>query len=236
MTNTPPALAKPAIDVGVFTNNLAEMLAFYREEIRLHYDELLKIGGGQHQHRFSAGHSIFKLNNTREPLPDAAAGAIKTLLVHSARAQSVSVTHDPDGNRVETRPASANALGALLTGPDPDAAKRFYCDQLGLSDAGRHACQNGSSIIEFSRDTAPARAQVTSNSMDDMRATGLRYLTLQVKSVAEAHERALAAGAIEGRAPNTLGAVASISFVRDPSGCWLELSQRASLTGDLTIS
>lgn len=235
MTNTSPALAKPAIDVGMFTNNLDDMLAFYREEIGLHYDELLKIGGGQHQHRFSAGHSIFKLNNTREPLPSTDAGAIRTLLVHRADTKTASVRIDPDGNRVEIRPAADNALGAILVGPNPQAAQRFYCTHLGLTDAGELACQNGSSVLEFVQATPTERDQPLGSSMEDMRATGLRYLTLQVTSVAQAHVRALDAGAVEGRAPNTLGSVASISFVRDPMGCWLELSQRASLTGDLTI-
>jgi lactoylglutathione lyase len=33
--------------------------------------------------------------------------------------------------------------------------------------------------------------------------------------------------------PIRLGDVAAISFVRDPGGNWLEISQRASLTGAL---
>ena len=36
--------------------------------------------------------------------------------------------------------------------------------------------------------------------------------------------------------PVRLGDVAAISFVRDPDGVWLEISQRASLTGDLPDS
>jgi lactoylglutathione lyase len=38
---------------------------------------------------------------------------------------------------------------------------------------------------------------------------------------------------MEGYAPVSLGKVARISFVRDPDGNWIELSQRASLTGNL---
>lgn len=235
MTNSPMTLAKPAIDIGMFTNNLPDMIAFYREEVGLHYDELLKIGGGQHQHRFSAGDSIFKLNNTRDPLPSGAPGAIRTLLIHSPDVQSTSIATDPDGNRVEIRPAEDNALGAILAGPAPDAAVNFYCDHLGLARGTQQSCSAGSSNLEFIENTETNTSQANSSSMDDMRATGLRYLTLQVSSVALAHKLALNAGAIEGRAPSTLGSVASISFVRDPMGCWLELSQRASITGDLTI-
>jgi hypothetical protein len=34
--------------------------------------------------------------------------------------------------------------------------------------------------------------------------------------------------------PFTLGSTARISFVADPDGNWIEISQRASLTGDLS--
>jgi hypothetical protein len=40
----------------------------------------------------------------------------------------------------------------------------------------------------------------------------------------------------EARAPVTLGSTARISMVRDPDGNWIELSQRASLTGSLEPS
>jgi lactoylglutathione lyase len=47
------------------------------------------------------------------------------------------------------------------------------------------------------------------------------------------HSQVIAAGGAEGRAPVTLGETARISFVRDAQGNWLEISQRASLTGRL---
>ena len=43
----------------------------------------------------------------------------------------------------------------------------------------------------------------------------------------------LAGGGAEGMAPVRLGDVAYISFVRDPDGNWLEISQRKSITGSL---
>ena len=46
-------LAKDYIDVGVRTNNLEAMLEFWTREVGLPYDELLKIGGGVHQHRLT---------------------------------------------------------------------------------------------------------------------------------------------------------------------------------------
>jgi catechol 2,3-dioxygenase-like lactoylglutathione lyase family enzyme len=43
----------------------------------------------------------------------------------------------------------------------------------------------------------------------------------------------LSLGATEGRGVVTLGETARISFIRDPDGNWIEISQRASLTGPL---
>jgi lactoylglutathione lyase len=47
------------------------------------------------------------------------------------------------------------------------------------------------------------------------------------------HAAVVAAGACEGSAPITLGDTVRYSFVRDPDGNWIELSERATLTGRL---
>jgi lactoylglutathione lyase len=66
-----------------------------------------------------------------------------------------------------------------------------------------------------------------------MQSPGYRYLTAQVWEVDVEHAAILARGGNEGRPPVTLGTTARISFVRDPDGNWIEISQRASLTGPL---
>jgi predicted enzyme related to lactoylglutathione lyase len=60
---------------------------------------------------------------------------------------------------------------------------------------------------------------------------GWRYITFQVFEVDREHAHVLANGGREGRSPQTLGTVARISMIRDPDGNWIELSQRASITG-----
>ena len=65
------------------------------------------------------------------------------------------------------------------------------------------------------------------------RASGYRYLTVQVYDVTGTHANVLALGGREGSAPVRLGEVAYISFVRDPDGNWIEISQRKSITGSL---
>ena len=60
-----------------------------------------------------------------------------------------------------------------------------------------------------------------------------RYITVQVWDVDIEHEAAVRGGAVEAMSPTTLGETARISFIKDPDGNWIELSQRASLTGPL---
>jgi hypothetical protein len=66
-----------------------------------------------------------------------------------------------------------------------------------------------------------------------MRSRGFRYLTVQVFDVRAEHARLLSLGWTEGTAPVRLGDTAYISFVLDPDGAPIEISQRASLTGPL---
>ena len=58
-------------------------------------------------------------------------------------------------------------------------------------------------------------------------------MTFQVADVVSEHNYVLAHGGQEGMAPERLGDVAYISFVRDPDGNWIEISQRKSITGSL---
>jgi lactoylglutathione lyase len=71
----------------------------------------------------------------------------------------------------------------------------------------------------------------TARPVGEMRARGYRYLTAQVWDCDAEHAGIVSRGGAEGRPPATLGSTARISFVRDPDGNWLEISQRASLTG-----
>jgi predicted enzyme related to lactoylglutathione lyase len=64
-------------------------------------------------------------------------------------------------------------------------------------------------------------------------APGWRYMTLQVFDAAGLYHDVVARGGREGRPPRTLGDIAHYALVRDMEGNWIELSQRASLTGPI---
>ncbi len=84
----------------------------------------------------------------------------------------------------------------------------------------------GDSLVTFEEDASAIRTE-------PMRAPGFRYLTVQVYDVDAEHRGIVERGGSEGRPPVTLGSTARVSFVRDPDGNWIEISQRASLTGPL---
>ena len=69
--------------------------------------------------------------------------------------------------------------------------------------------------------------------MTEREAVGFRYLTVQVYDVDGEHAHVTGLGFAEEWAPTTLGTTARVSFVRDPDGGFVEISQRASLTGPL---
>ena len=77
------------------------------------------------------------------------------------------------------------------------------------------------------------REHASAEHSEPLRAPGYRYLTVQVWDVDAEHAGIIERGGAEGRPPVTLGSTARVSFVRDPDGNWIEVSQRASLTGAL---
>ena len=88
-------------------------------------------------------------------------------------------------------------------------------------------------LVAIGRSRLRIEADAAAGEVGGLDATGIRYLTVQVWDCDREHERILGLGATGGAPPRTLGETARISFVRTPDGTWIELSQRASLTGPL---
>jgi catechol 2,3-dioxygenase-like lactoylglutathione lyase family enzyme len=222
-------IAKPAIDVGLATNNRDSLLAFWQNEIGLPFVETLPVGRGTHQLRHAIGDSVLKINHNRDPLPTAPPTGYRHLSIARPGLTATRELIDPDGNRVALVPVGHNGIEQLqmrMGVRSPDAHHDFYGRVLGLPATadGRYRC--GASLIAFEHDP---------DASDDaqMRGIGYRYLTIQVFDVVGVHREILARGGREGSAPVRLGDVAYISFVRDPDGNWIEISQRKSITGSL---
>ncbi len=222
-------LAKPHIDIGVFTDNAPAMLEFWQQEVGLAFDEALPLGGGVLQHRHAMNGSVFKLNASREPVHNLGASGYRELLIAREGVVAPRTLADPDGNRVTLVPPAYDGVAGIavrVAARDAAALAHFYGEALQLNDEGGRHFRCGDSLLIVEHDPAAAEA-------GPMQARGYRYLTVQVWDVDSEHAGIIARGGREGRPPITLGTTARISFVRDPDGNWIEVSQRASLTGPL---
>lgn len=223
-------LAKQCLDVGVYTDRYDELRAFWEGEAGLPYEELLKAGRGVHQHRFGLPHgSVFKLNSSRDELPGAPT-RFPLLTIATDRVSSPTTLADPDGTPVELVPvghAGVTGIRVDWAATDVDRLRRLLVDGFGATDEGDAGLRVGSTLLRLVED-------VDTPAVTTMRARGgLRYLTVQVRDVRAEHARLLELGWSEGTPPIKLGETAFISFVRDPDGSSVEISQRASLTGPL---
>jgi lactoylglutathione lyase len=224
-------LAKPRVDVGLNTNALEPMLAFWQTEVGAVFDHVLPIQSGVKQHRHDLNGSVLKVNHFRDPLPEREPAGYHELVVARAGLDAPKSLRDPDGNRVTLVPAGTfgvRQIGMRLRVRDVAVHKSFYVEAMGLEwlqdPTGGFRAGETVLLCEQAHD-APADA--------GFEGKGWRYLTFQVFKTDPEHARILAKGGREAMAPRTLGTTARISMVRDPDGNWIEISQRASITGSL---
>jgi catechol 2,3-dioxygenase-like lactoylglutathione lyase family enzyme len=222
-------LAKPQFDIGLATNNLEAMLRFWQGEAGAAFDHILPIRPRMAQHRHDLMGSVLKINQHDAPLPaNPPSGYIELLIAREGLSAPRAMT-DPDGNRVSLVPPGTHGvrqIGVRLTVRDLAAQRGFYTEALGLSEEAPALFRagEGAILVDEAAD-APAEAPFDG--------PGWRYITFQIRKVDAEHAHALAHGGREAMAPTTLGTIARISMVKDPAGNWIELSQRANLTGTL---
>jgi catechol 2,3-dioxygenase-like lactoylglutathione lyase family enzyme len=225
-------LAKPRVDIGLNTNNLEAMLAFWQGEMGVPFDHVLPIRKGQKQHRHDLAGSVLKINHFADPLPPAPRAGYAEVLVARPGITQMKIRRDPEGvvaGLVPPGTLGIHQVGIKLKVRDLERHRRFYADALGLAEAPHAhgaAFRAGETILmleESDEATADAAFQ----------GPGLRYITFQVFQCDAEHAHILARGGREAVAPVTLGTTARISMVRDPDGNWIEISQRASITGSL---
>ena len=215
----PRAFAKPAFDIGFATNDIDGYTSFWSDDIGLAYDHLAKLGGGFHQHRWMQGDSIIKVNHTRTPLPDMPLAGYRGVMLAAGREAEL---RTPDGIPVSLVVDAQTDLTLQVTANDLDAFNCFYGDLLGLTPDGPNAFRLGRSRIVAQAGEVPEAP--------GWREKGLRYMTVQIFDCDGLTAEMERHGAVIGAEPRTIGQV-RYSFVRDPDGNWIELSERASLTG-----
>jgi lactoylglutathione lyase len=222
-------LAKPCIDVGILTNRGEEQLAFWQREVGLPFEERLPVRRGFVQMRHGMNGSVFKLNVVDAPVPENPLAGYRELWVAREGVAAPRELVDPDGNRVVLVPPGhrgVTGIAVALAVRDAAAHGRFYTQALGLEQGAPDTYRCGTSLYVVRED-----ASGPGDASRDGR--GYRYTTIQVWDCDAETAGIVARGGALGAEPITLGKTARFSFVRDPDGNWIEISQRASLTGPL---
>ncbi len=223
-------LAKQHIDIGLYTNQREEQLAFWQGEIGLEFDHVGKLGGGVHQLRHHMNGSILKINHSRNPLPDLPPSGYRRLLIAKPDLTEVRSLTDPDGNAVDLMPMGYKGvvgIGIEIAVSDLAAAKAYWAGALQFEAGDNNTVIAGDTVLFLKQDDS------VKPTPDDKNAPGYRYTTVQIHKCDAEHAGILARGGREGGPPRTIGTTTRYSFVRDPDGNWLEVSQRAQLTGTL---
>jgi lactoylglutathione lyase len=222
-------LAKPHLDIGLFTNRRDEPLRFWQQTVGQHYDHMGKLGAGMQQHRHHVNGSILKVNHARDPLATApASGLVGLRIARPGLAQRLELA-DPDGNRVLLVPPGDQLVVGIaieLVVNNRDAHDHFWRHVMQFEPIAAGVYRGGDTLVMVVGEGPVARC-------DDWRAPGWRYTTVQIRDCAAEHAGVLARGGEEGAPPALLGETVRMSFVRDPDGNFIELSQRASLVGHL---
>lgn len=219
-------LAKPQLDVGTMVNNWEASEIFWRDTVGVTYEKFEKIGGGVRQHRFGANGTVVKVNHSRSDL--AIDPTIhRRLRIASDRVDEPTILHDPEGVEVELVPQSfddVTGIEVINATSTSSEVSRFWVDGIGAEEVGFNRFLIGDSLVRCVHipETIPSTVR---------RAAGFRYLTVQVMDVDREYARLVELGFTGEQPPVSLGTTARISFVRDPDGGYLEVSQRAEFTG-----
>jgi predicted enzyme related to lactoylglutathione lyase len=227
-------LNKPQVDVGIFTRQLEAMQAFYAEKLGLQFESMLPVGGGFRQYRYLCNGSVIKLMHSREPLRRRRPGGYETLMIATPKVTKVEALADPDDNTIELVPPGRDDVTQMeirVGVRDVDAFGQFYTGAFGAVDIGQNRYKIGETIfgVYHEHEVHPPQLTPFANPLEVVNAMaelGIQYVTFQVRNCDEAFSALKAAGAAVGVEPSTFGTVARISFVRDPDGNFIELSQR----------
>jgi len=221
-------LSRGLVDVGLLTNHTDEMLSFWCDEVGLRVERSLEPVPGVTQHKLTMGGAVLKLNCVDAPLPTRARlGGLRMLILAAADVDGPTHLRDPDGNQLCLVPPGfghVTTLGVQFAVSDEPAFHDFFARILGLPRLAERTYDFAGAALSFAwSPDVVAGGPATGASFG--------YLTFQVMDVVAAHALVCGRGAVEERPPSDkhTSSDASISFIRDPDGNRIELSQRPDL-------
>ena len=214
-------LVDNALDLGLFSDNPG-MPAWYTDELGAPPVEVIEHSPTYAERFYRLGGSCLKINHSTEPMPPGASG-YKELFVARAGLERPVTLRDPDGLRITLVPEAdldGAELAILMEVADPARQREFFCHALGAAPAA-DGVRLGDALFRFSPDPSAGRPAPTWS-------RGFKYYVLFVDDTPASHAELVAAGAEHGLRPLRLGDRCVFSWLRDPSGNWFELVQRAS--------
>lgn len=227
-------LAKPQVDVGIFTHHLEPMQAFYGEKLGLAFESVLPVGGGFKQYRYLCNGSVIKLMHSREPLRPRRPGGYETIMIASPKVEHGEALADPEDNTIELVPPGADNVTQIeirIGVSNVDRFDSFYTKAVGATPIGNYRYRLGETIfgIYHERSVRPGALMPFPNPLEVVKAMaelGIQYVTIQTRDCDAAFKQLTSAGATVAVTPTDFGTVARIAFVRDPDGNFIELSRR----------
>jgi predicted enzyme related to lactoylglutathione lyase len=226
-------LNRPQIDIGLFTNQIEAMKAFYGGTLKLAFESELPIGDGFRQHRYIANGSLVKLNEARDPLPRRHPGGYESLTIASKLFSQPEALHDPDGNSIVLVPPGRDDVNQVQVRIGVSDVNRFgaFYKAAGGTDIGHDRYKIGETIFATFRHplAKPMKAAPLANLQEvvnSIAGLGIRYVTIQVKDCDAIFKVMTEAGACIALTPENFGKRTRAAEVRDPDGNLIELLQR----------
>lgn len=219
-------LAKPHLDIGLFTNDIDAHRRFWSDTVGLRLDHELALGLEDIvQYRYDAHDSVIKVNHRPAPFSPQPRSGYSGLTI-AREGASWSGSH-PGGDTVRlVEPGTDGVVGIGITvrTPDPERMMRFYVEAMEFEQVAPFTARCGDSVLFVEPGTggSPKASFIGPD---------FHYLTVQIFDADAACEQIVARGGRLGQAPRTLNQVARYGFVLDPDGNWIEVSARKSLTG-----
>jgi catechol 2,3-dioxygenase-like lactoylglutathione lyase family enzyme len=210
------------LDLGLFSDTPA-MPSFYEDTLGLPFVETLRHSPTYEERFYSLGPSSLKINYSSDPMPAGRSGYRGLRIPRAGVAEPVELT-DPDGLRIVLMPTGSfedPAFGIICAVPDVDRQARFLVDGLGASTA-LGGVRLGNALVTLEEQAGLTPAAPTWS-------TGFNYIVAFVDDVLAAHTGLQSFGAQHSVPPTRLADRCVFSWLRDPSGNWLELVQPASL-------
>ena len=215
----PVALSRPTLDIGLFSDNPA-MPDFYLHEIELSFVEALPHSPTYSENFYAATGASLKINFSTESMGPGTSGYRGLVIARDATRVAREYV-DPDGLQVTIAPPGHDGvtqMGIVCEVPDEDAERAFLVDGLGARE--------DDGVLRIGETALFLRVAAVGRPTPVWR-RGFNYYVLFVKDILRAHRHAVDHGGEHSASPLLLGERCAFSWLRTPSGNWVEFVQYA---------